>query len=539
MSDSDSDIYIEDDPSFEERAPEVQPVLQAVEKLRHLPRQKLHIFQEFQLTRSLESVKDFLQLFQFSDDKVPKQEYDAFRYIWINSNAFVRYFHIEQCGIEKSVMRLDDSFPAVYQNVIYSVVLQTTEGKEYQIDVHASSYIAAAEFLSLICRLSDDWCSSLSMSCYFQIKLCPLSEEDIRALRSNDIRETVFRFFVFNPKQAAALVSSPSSLCLHDCSCSDGGASMVHSLRLLKEPFHIPKITIRTQKPFDEENWNLFLGILADRKIVHHLNLTAYDTAAWSSNVLLSQVQVKDLSLTGNAFEDCKLPLIESIRTGVGPLGIHMDGFGTLAMWKSFGEALRSPECVLQRLTLYKWDVVDAHDTGFDRKMLQAKLISFVKDGLLKNQSLIDIDFSFAEVFDGDLEMIFDGVRHHKALTKMTLTTRIASQDADAFESVPRTIALGHMLENNKMIRDVNLDECLYDKFVWRKVVEPMKERNGVLGFMKKFHNIPDEMIRAWFLCSLLEKKSNTVVYMLLKMNSDVLSIYVGRRSKGHDNDRL
>lgn len=531
MSDSESDIYIEDDPSFEERLPEVQPVLQAVEKLKHLHRQKDHVFQEFQLNRPPDTLKDFVYLFQTSNEKRRKDEFDALRYIWINNNAFVRYFDIQQCGIEKSVMRLDDSFPIVYRNVIYSVSLQTPEA-EFQIDVHGASYMAAAEFLKIVCRLSGNWCSLLSISCYFQIKLCPLSAEDIVSLRENCTRETAFHFFVFNPKQASALVSSPSSLRLDDCAFSDGGASLVHTLRCSDDTFKMPKLTIRTQKPFDEENWLLFLGILAEKVVVYHLDLTACDSTAWSSNSLLNRVQVKDLTLTGNAFENCKVPLIESIGTGVGPLGVHMDGFRDLAMWESFGDALGSPSCILQRSTLYKWEVQDAQREGIDRRILQTKLLSFVRAGLLENKSLTDIDFSFAEVFDGDLEMIFDGALDHKSLTKLTLTNRSAPQDADSFESVPRTIALGNMLAKNKMICDVNFDENLYDKFVWRKVVEPMKERNGVLGFMKKFHNIPNEMIRAWFLSSLMEKKSNTAVYMLLKMNADVLSMYLALRAE-------
>lgn len=533
MSDSDSDIYIEDDSSYEEDLPEDQPVLQTLDKLKHLCREKTHVFQEFQLNRSPESLKAFVHLFRAPKEKGSKYVYDAFRYIWINENTFVRYFHINQCGIEKSVMRLDDSFPNIYQNVIYSALLYTSDG-EIQMDVHGASYMAAAEFLRIVCRLSDDWCSLISISNYFQIKLCPMSTEDIIALRDNDTRETVFRFFVFNPEQASALFSSPSSLCLDDCAFSDGGASLVYTLRCLDETFKMPKLTIRTQRPFDEGNWILFLSILGYKLVVEHLDLTAYDSTAWSSNTLLSRVQVKNLTLTGNAFEECKAHLIASIRAGEGALGIHIDGFRDLAMWEAFGDAIGSSDCVLQRLTLYKWDAQDGQEEGFDRKALQSKLLSFVQTGLLNNKSLVDIDFSFEEVFDGDVEMIFEGVVKHKYLTKLTLTNRSAGNESDSFQiqSVPRTIALGCMLEGNRMIRDVNLDENLYDRFVWRKVVEPMKERNGVLGFVKKFHNIQNEMIRAHFICSLMEKKSHTVVYMLLKMNSDVISIYLGLRTK-------
>lgn len=94
----------------------------------------------------------------------------------------------------------------------------------------------------------------------------------------------------------------------------------------------------------------------------------------------------------------------------------------------------------------------------------------------------------------------FEGVVNHHSLTMHTLTNRSALSSSFQIQRVPRTIAFGSIFVENRMIRDVNFDEnIIYDELVWRKFVKPIKERNGVLGFVKKFHNMQNQMIRAHF----------------------------------------
>lgn len=494
-----------------------------------------HPFTEWVLLqrRSL-SMKDFCNLFCSQNEASYLSVMSNSKCIWVNDHAFVRYYskYTESSRFNIETQNMDRSLPPILQRISYVLILKRNDDEEYYFHIHALNHDAADACIQFLLSLEDTYFSNLMVSRrHLQYYSSPAGAD-----QQSKHRFDAFYNLELSCEQQRTIVALSKRILLCHCRFRDGGAVVLEELRGTSGTDFVPfDLYLEGDCPFDNNHWEVFLTLLSEeRRLVNKMDLRGFTPRASCRTSELAFARVGDLIFRENLDDSFSFKIIRSVLCGRSPDSLDFKGFDNLDSWHGFGRALASSECQLKRLKLYDFDA-ERDQATFDESTVAAELADILCHALTQNNSLVElaVDFSVTMTRE-DFWRVLQCVGNHTTLRTVTFG------DCDAWSGVDRKVLTEvwvDILTRNRTIHYVHFDDELYDEQVFTGYVHPQLMRNKYLTLIRRSQQMQDVLSRAYFIGRWIEEaaeelSSPQITFMLLRMNTDVISSYRGSQYK-------
>jgi hypothetical protein len=469
-------------------------------------------FNEFRLNGKPESLKTFVDQFLKEDGVI---NFD--RLIWTSKNSFVRV----------SVWKLRHELPGVYQNHRFRLCLET-DSRIFSLNIYSTTPEDAMSCLDFLVGLHDDHFRKMELSEHHNIiaggrpRLCTLTCWLLeKVLLQSTKRKHVFRDMIFTPDQSRALATSgtKTDIELIRFEFEDDGEVFLEALATRADPqTGLVKLSIRERLPFGEG----ILVLLLDK--LKSLSLQCIHLEGEDACRAVAVAELQYLNLSNCELGDGGVSLVESIREGRGPKELdlystrHYENdwhpFDSIERFTSFLNALRG-NTYLERLDLSRF------------YFLEQGILDAFAAALFENKGLVHLGLQNCHLAETCFRELLRAISAHSSLRMLALTG-ISISTMDATEA---TKAVAEMLSVNKQLEEIRVSNSFsfpFDMAAWDELVTPRLEYNIYRKRFPPIQNIRVPSTLAAVMARALSHISNrsSPAFMLLRQNSDILSIY-------------
>jgi hypothetical protein len=344
-----------------------------------------------------------------------------------------------------------------------------------------------------------------------EYRTCPLTGDELEKMLQKSARENNFSKMSFTKEQCRVLANSGimTPLRLTNCKFEDGGSDFVRSYAERRVKSTGPSnLAFWKALPFNIENWASFLSL----QNLAYLGLFYMNLDLEMSRVV-AEARIARLELRGCTFEDDGAALIESVRTGRGPIGLSLldkKPFNSLERWKGFINALTGSG---SSESLEVWIRGDHCD----------EILQTLADALPLNNGLVEL--KLPHVSSDQWSNLVQPVSNHPSLRKLDLRCAAAMFSRTKQQ---QTQAVADMLLVNKQVEDISFQDSTYNRSTWNAGVAPRLEANIYRKRFLAIGDIVDSSTRAAILGAalpalLLDRTKPSLAYMLLRSNQDTI----------------
>jgi hypothetical protein len=212
--------------------------------------------------------------------------------------------------------------------------------------------------------------------------------------------------------------------------------------------------------------------------------------------------------------------------------GLDFSKLDSLQTWDALCKSLASPDCQLKRLKIHDFDS-ERYNADHDEASVASALTKSLCYGLSRNESLVELDIGFAAMTRNNFLRILQCIEHHKTLRAISLWA--PDEWSEGFDPKLFTRAWGEILKRNQTILFVRFDEDLYNERIFERHVIPHLIRNEYFMLIGRSQQMKDSLSRAFFVGNWIqeaveEHASPPITYMLIRMNADIISIYLDEK---------